>query len=351
MKSRLFSYSLITLVIGGLFAQCFTIETASAKGENSFLWDAPVQVSRPAKPKTGRKPRPKPVKPVEETPLLTLKYQVLMRGDGGAAQRVDAVKTEFKVGDQLKLAVTPNQDGFLYIVHHSVDNNNKIIDQPHVIFPNPEINGGKNGVKKDERYIVPKRCPQFEDPEDCWWEITPPSGKDFFTVIFSRDELKDLPSQMTSEDSGKDKDAVAMNIITQLKSTSNTKDIARADKIKIDSRNTTESDGTYIQNTNKNDNEEIFDAIELRHQSESGNTPVALTRALFVKKRADAMHVSFLKGGRDLDPSQTFKSTDEFDVKFRKQFQRVHLFCQHNAEQSEVPHLSLRSRSQLQSAG
>src|ERR1044071_8682868 len=102
MKSRLFSYSLITLVIGGLFAQCFTIETASAKGENSFLWDAPVQVSQPAKPKPGRKrppSRPKPNnKGEEESPLLTLKYQVLMRGDGGMAQKVDAAKKDFKVG-------------------------------------------------------------------------------------------------------------------------------------------------------------------------------------------------------------------------------------------------------------
>ena len=309
MKSRLFSYSLITLVIGGLIAQCFTIESASAKGENSFLWDAPVKVSQPAKPKPGRKrppSRPKPIKGYEESPLLTLKYQVLMRGDGGMAKRVDAAKTDFKVGDQLKLAVTPNQSGFLYVVHHSVDNNNKVIDQPHVIFPNPGVNDGRNAVKKDEQYLVPKYCPQFEDPSDCWWEITPPSGKDFFTVIFSRDEITDLPSKLTNEDSNNDRDAIAMNIIAKIKSTSNTKDIARADKIKINSRSTTESDGTYVQNTNKNDNEELFDTIELSHQSEAGDNPVALTRALFVKKRADAMHVSFLKGGRDIDPSQVF---------------------------------------------
>ncbi len=310
--------------MGGLLAQCFTSETAWARGDNEYVWDAPVQVSQPAKPKTGRKrpaSRPKPNNKGEEvSPLLTLKYQVLMRGDGGMAQRVDAAKKDFKVGDQLKLSVTPNQDGFLYVVHHSVDNNNKVIDQPHVIFPNPGVNDGRNAVKKDEQYLVPKYCPQFDDPSDCWWEITPPGGKDFFTVIFSRDEITDLPSKLTNEDSNNDKDAVAMNIIARVKSTSNTKDIARADKIRINSRSTTESDGTYIQNTSKSDNEELFDTIELRHQSEVGDNPVALTRALFVKKRADAMHVSFLKGGMDIDPSQVFKAGDEIEVKYSSNF-------------------------------
>lgn len=320
MRSRLFSYFLITFVICGLFAQTFTGRLASAKGENPYIWDEPVKVSRPAKPKTGRKPRPKPVPPVEVVPLLTLKYQVLIRGDGGMARKIDAAKTDFKIGDQLKLAVTPNQNGFLYVVHHSVDNNNKVIDQPHVIFPNPGINNGNNAVRKDEQYLVPKYCPQFEDPSDCWWEITPPNGKDFFTVIFSRDEIEDLPSKLTNEDSNNDKDAIAMNIIAKIKNSSNTKDIARADKIKINSRSTTESDGTYVQNTNKNDNEELFDTIELKHESDAGANPVALTRALFVKKRADAMHVSFLKGGREIDPGQVFKAGDEIEVKYESNF-------------------------------
>ena len=92
------------------------------KSENSVFWDAPVKVSRTSTAKPGRKPRPKPVKP-EEVPLLTLNYQVLTRGDGGTMQRVDAAQQDFKTGDQMKLAVTPNQSGFLYIVHHSVDNN------------------------------------------------------------------------------------------------------------------------------------------------------------------------------------------------------------------------------------
>src|ERR1044072_1746712 len=125
MRSRLFSYSLTTHVIGGLLAQPFTNDTASARGDNPYFWDAPVKFTQPAKPKPGRKRsrlRPKPAPDgKEENPLLTLKYQVLLRDDNGNAQRVDPAKRDFKVEDKLKLAVTPNQAGFLYIVHHSVD--------------------------------------------------------------------------------------------------------------------------------------------------------------------------------------------------------------------------------------
>jgi hypothetical protein len=323
MRSRLFSYSLITLVIVGLLAQTFTSEIASAKDESPF-WDAPVKFNQPARPKAGRKRAPSRPKPdnkgQEENPLLTLKYQVLLRGAGGSQQRVDPAKRDFKVEDQLKLAVTPNQSGFLYIVHHSVDDKNKTVDQPHVIFPNPGINGGNNEVRKDEQYVVPKYCPQLEDPNDCWWEITPPGGKDFFTVIFSRDEITELPSRLSNEDAGKDKDAVPMQTVADIKRASNTASVTRSDKVQINSRRTTESDGTYVQNTNLNDNEELFETIELRHPTDGKENPVALTRALFVKKRADAMHVFFLKDGNEVDPGQVFKGGDEVQVKYESNF-------------------------------
>jgi hypothetical protein len=324
MRSRLFSYSLITIVIGGLLAQTFTSDIASARGDNPYFWDAPVKFTQPSKPKQGRKrsrlrPKPNP-DGQEENPLLTLKYQVLLRDDSGTARRVDPAKRDFKVEDKLKLAVTPNQTGFLYIVHHSVDSSNNTIDKPHVIFPSPGINEGKNEVKKDEQYVIPKYCPQLDDPNDCWWEITPPGGKDFFTVIFSRDEITELPSKLSNEDASNDKDSIAMQTIANIKKASNTTNIARTDKIQINSRRTTESDGTYVQNTNLNDNEELFETIELRHPPGAGDTPVALTRALFVKKRADAMHVSFLRNGSDVDPGQVFKAGEEIEVKYESNF-------------------------------
>ena len=88
---------------------------------------------------------------------------------------------------------------------------------------------------------MPKYCPQLEDPNDCWWEITPPSGKDVFTVIFSRDKITDLTDKLSSNKSTDDPDAVDMNIISKIKSTSNTKDIARVKEIKVNSTRETKA--------------------------------------------------------------------------------------------------------------
>src|SRR6185295_1030842 len=119
------------------------------------------KISQPAKPKTGRvRPisRPRPDSSgLEESPLLAVKYNLLKRGDGNSLDRIDP-SGQFKIGDQLKLAITPNQQGFLYIVHRSEDVRGNVIDQPHVIFPDPRINNGLNTVEKNREYVVPQHC-------------------------------------------------------------------------------------------------------------------------------------------------------------------------------------------------
>lgn len=327
MRSRFLSISLITTVICGLFVSNLTTETASAKGDNSLFWDAPVSVSQPAKPKPGRvrppsRPKPDPSTGREKNPLLTLKYNMLVRGASGNIEKADPAKREWKVGDQLRLAVTPNQNGFLYIVHQSVDDNGAIIDQPHIIFPDPGINQGGNQVVKNTEYVVPNFCAQFENPDDCWWEITPPGGTDSFTLIFSRDQITDLQNRLTKDDAKKGKDSVKMETIAAIKKTSNTKSIARSDKIQINSTSKPQSDGIYVQNTSKDDNEELFEVIDLKHPSKGTDDPVALTRALFAKKRSDAMHVSFIKtNGGSVDPANdVFKENDEIEVRCRSNF-------------------------------
>src|SRR5215813_12268123 len=112
MRAKLFNTSLITLVIGCLIAQTF-ISDLAAGGDNPYFWDQPVKFTQPAKPKPGRRrPASRPPannKGEEENPLLTIKYQTLLRGEVGEGQMVDASKRDFKVGDQVKLAFTPNQ--------------------------------------------------------------------------------------------------------------------------------------------------------------------------------------------------------------------------------------------------
>ena len=300
----------VALVIAtGLVAPAFSLDRVAASPDNPYVWDEPVKVKRVAKPK--RKPPATPHK-TEKAPLLTLKWQALKRGDGNTMDRIDASQP-VKVGDQLKLSVTPNQDGFLYIIHRSTSLDGKVVDQPHLIFPDPRINNGANAVKKDQRYVVPASCAEYDDPNDCWWEITPPDGKESFTVVFSRDEITTLS----------DKEAgswIEQNVIDEIKATSRAEDLKRTNRIKVNATKGEESDGVYVQNSNPDDNEEIFDTIDLSHVSDQPDDAGMRARALFIKKRSDAMRVIVLKDDVAVDPSRNFRQGEEIQVKFRSNF-------------------------------
>ncbi|HEU4389259.1 MAG TPA: DUF4384 domain-containing protein [Blastocatellia bacterium] len=301
---------LVALIVSaGLVAPVVELRRVEAGPDNPYVWDEPVKVKRVAKPR--RKPAATPQK-TEKAPLLTLKWQALRRGDGNTMDRIDASQP-VKVGDQLKLSVTPNQDGFLYIIHQSTTLGGKVVDQPHLIFPDPRINNGANAVKKDQRYVVPASCAEYDDPNDCWWEITPPDGKEAFTVVFSRDEITTLS----------DKEAgswIEQNVIDEIKATSRAEDLKRTNRIKVNALKGEESDGVYVQNSNPDDNEEIFDTIELSHVSDQPEDAGMRARALFIKKRSDAMRVIVLKDDVPVDPSRDFRQGEEIQVKFRSNF-------------------------------
>jgi len=320
MKSRSIMLTLVALSLAGLLGEPIAYNFA-APVDNPYIWDEPVKIKQSKTPKAGRKrlpSRPAPDSNGDElAPLLTLKYKALKRGDGNSAERADP-SGQFKIGDQLKLAITPNQSGFLYVIHRSVDVDGKVIDQPHVIFPDPRINNGQNVVEKDREYVVPQYCPEYENPKDCWWEITPPNGKEFFTVIFSRDEITNLPNKLTADDVTRDAGAINEQVIEAIKQGSGQS--LTHDKQVLSARRAVQSDGVYVRNTNRKDNEELIDTIEFKHLSGGDVQPAAMTRALFVKKRADAMRVLFLKKGVPVDPSDVFKAGDEIEVKYESNF-------------------------------
>jgi Domain of unknown function (DUF4384) len=321
MRSRLSSSLLIAFLSGALVGPLTGAETSIARDGDPNFWGQPVKFTQPVKPKAGRvRPvtRPKPdSNGLEENPLLALKYKVLRRGDGNSPESVDPAG-QFKIRDQLKLAVTPNQNGFLYLVHGSVGVDGKVIDPPHVIFPDPRIDNGLNAVQKNREYLVPQYCPEFSDPKDCWLEITPPNGKEFFTVIFSRDEITELPNKLTVDDIARNSGAISQQVIDAIKRSSG--QTLAQDTPPKSTRSSRGDDSIYVRNTNRKDNEELVDTIEIKHLSGGDDQPATMTRALFVKKRSDAMRVLFLKDGVPVDPSDVFKAGDEIEVKYESNF-------------------------------
>ena len=166
--------------------------------ESSTTWDKPQQVVRQAKPKRVYRPTPKvKVRPkVQMAPLLTVQYRVLIkRPDGSSGE--SSLASVFHPGDQLRLGVTANQDGFLYVIYQKENQDGLIM------FPDSRVNNGENYVNRNEEFILPPvNCP-VADPNDCWYKVTDDPTKEFFIVVFSRDQIVDLPNKAQASEAVK----------------------------------------------------------------------------------------------------------------------------------------------------
>ncbi|HKG23841.1 MAG TPA: DUF4384 domain-containing protein [Blastocatellia bacterium] len=247
MRVRLYQCCLPALMLSALMAH--PLPAGAAQKNNPLIWAGPVKVKRVSKPYT--KPASKLPK-VQLVPLLTLQWHLLMRGNGNVRQPVDSNLT-FETGDQLKLNVTTNQDGYLYVV-------NRTAGAPGVvIFPDPRINDGRNDVKKNTDYTLPFYCPSIADPMDCWWEMAPPAGTEELIVVFSRDRITTLPSEIASAG-----ETVDENILNNLKARSRQTVTQETGPLSIPGRAPVPF-ATRVQNTNRKDNEELITTIRLKH--------------------------------------------------------------------------------------
>ena len=312
-----FNVLMITIVIGGLLTQSLISSEVTAKDSDSaFAWDVPVSVKAPAKPKPERQ-RERPAaehprkinKGVELAPLLTLKYQVLEH-QGDKEVSIDPDK-ELLTGDQIKLSIMANQDGYLYVIHRTVNTSGEIIDKPRMAFPDPRVKGGKNFVTNDKLpHKVPYDCQGLDDPEDCWWELTPPAGREIFNLIFSRDPIPSLPKPGSEVD---------LKLLDKIKDSSVAKEKLQKGTKARDVSGKILADGVFVQNPNREDNEEIFWTFEINHKAADAGEQLT-SRALVIKNRADGIRVTILKDGTPIDSDQVFNEDDELKVKLKSNF-------------------------------
>jgi len=139
---------------------------------------------------------PAPVKPVETTAVPRdlgakemfastdtsnvspgLRFRLMQAGANDAPADVDPSK-EFQTGDRVRFAFESNIDGYLYVAQQGTSGNWT------VLFPNPDINGGRNAVKRFQEYSI---------PDDGYFEMRPPSGTEKVFVFLSREPLATLP--------------------------------------------------------------------------------------------------------------------------------------------------------------
>lgn len=248
-KTLLIAASVIALLLPAIF-----VPGVDAQKQGAPLWDKVVTVKRVDKP--NRKPT-KPLPKTQKSNLLTLQWRVLERGDKNVQQEVDPNQV-FHNEDQLKLAVTTNQDGYLYVIHRMNNGDGRLV------FPDPRSNQGRNEVKKNEEYIVPSYCPAFPDPNDCWWEMAPPTGRENFIVVFSRDEFEKLPRRVTLDNGEYEYPIIKRDLIEDLINTSRQKVKEATGRLTIPGKRAARF-ATRLQNINLEDNEELIGRIQLKH--------------------------------------------------------------------------------------
>jgi hypothetical protein len=247
MRGRLVKSVLITAPVIGLFAP-WLAGVVEAQKQGAPLWYSVVTVKRVDKP---NRERPRPVPKTQKAALLTLQWHLLKRVSDTKRAEADPSK-EFQTGDKLKLAITTNQNGYLYIISQPQDKDGVML------FPDLRINKGLNYVLKDTEYVVPSYCPSL-GLEDCWFKMAPPAGTETMIVIFSRDKITTLPNQISTPYA-----PVKRNIVEQLIASSQQKVRQTAGELTIPGKKAVRY-GTRVQNTNSQDNEELIATIELTH--------------------------------------------------------------------------------------
>ncbi|MCI0486248.1 MAG: DUF4384 domain-containing protein [Blastocatellia bacterium] len=239
---------LIAAALGGLLFQGITGKSASAQVQGADLWYSKATITRKKKP---NRPPVRQKKVVAS--LLTVQWNLLKRGDGNIKMEVDP-ETVFETGDQVRLSITANQNGFLYIIAQPEGRNGVLL------FPDPTVNDGKNYVTKDKEYLVPYHCDDKPDPEDCWMEMTPPAGTEKLLVIFSREKITTLPDKVK-----KAGDEVRAEVIEAIEAGSEQKVEKITGKLVIPGRPVVPY-ATRVRNINRNDNEDLMTVIEIKHE-------------------------------------------------------------------------------------
>jgi Domain of unknown function (DUF4384) len=254
MRLRMNSSYRITSLIGVLLVLLGLGLSSAQAQESSTTWDKPQQVQRKTKPKRVSKPHPK----VQLKPLLTVQYRVLIKRPDGTEGEA-SVASVFHPGDQLRLGVTANQSGYLYVIHQK-ENEDGVI-----MFPDSRVNNGENDVNRNQEFILPpKTCPA-PDPSECWYKVTDEPTKDFFIIVFSRDQIIDLPNKAGANDAVKE--ALASGVLKKEVIDSYVRS-ARMQDYKIYSRPAKANSpasryAIWVTNTNRADNEEVIVRVPL----------------------------------------------------------------------------------------
>lgn len=110
-----------------------------------------------------------------------LRYRLIQQRAGNEEVDADPSKT-FHSGDRVRFAFQSNIDGFLYVV--SAGSSGRWA----VLFPSPDVNGGRNAIVRTGEYLV---------PNNGWFAFDDTPGTEEVFVLLSKEPLDVLPGFKT----------------------------------------------------------------------------------------------------------------------------------------------------------
>jgi hypothetical protein len=150
--------------------------------------------SRTVYRKTGTRVVRQPVVKTIQVPLLAAQLRLLTVNAEGRENEVNPLAA-FTANDRLRMSIKANQRGYLYIIRQASPE-----ADGEIIFPTTLVNNGSNYVAANTEYILPSNCPKeyVPDPRECALTLFPyaDAPQEYFTLIFTRDSLVDLPNDL-----------------------------------------------------------------------------------------------------------------------------------------------------------
>ena len=186
----------LVLIIFGLLTLSLTSlaqdpPDPAGKGKNPYiLEDRDEEAPAPRRGRVRRAPQR------QKTPALAIYWQLLTIDKQNQESAV-APSREFSDGDLVRLAVQVNQDGYLYLVKHTIDKDGQ--SSPPALVSKEVAKVARNEVVE-----LPFGCDSKSMRNGkCWWKVRKPAGREVITAVFSRTRV-DKIAEIARTNSGEE---------------------------------------------------------------------------------------------------------------------------------------------------
>jgi hypothetical protein len=112
---------------------------------------------------------------------LGIRYKIVLKDLDGDVRNVTE-KFRFSTGDQIRLALQSNTEGYLYIYLKGASK------QVVQLFPDPRIQEGKNFIRAYTEYTIPPKSGKSRG----WWKFDKKTGNEELLVVLSPKPIEKL---------------------------------------------------------------------------------------------------------------------------------------------------------------